>query len=426
MKTMMQTFFKPGIALLRKLKFAQRFVLIGLMLFLPFAVSNYQLTQQVDEGYTIGSIALLSLLTGMYLSFAFYLSIKSTLSLVNDVANRIALGDLSAAIDRPGRGEVGKVLDDLELIQENLSRLVSNIRGSAKTVSTATEELTAGNDQLSARTHEQASALEETASSLEELSSTIQKNTQHSREACELATNTMTIATKSKNDIDNTLSMMSAINESSKKMVDIIRTIEEIAFQTNILALNAAVESARAGEHGRGFSVVSTEVRNLAQRCGIEAQEIKSLILDTVGKIEAGNKLANETAASVDNILTSSKQTVTLIKEVSMASQEQSHGIEQINQAVIQIDNATQDNSALAEEISATIAELQRQVIILNETVGVFNLHSANEDAPENRPAVSAKRKEAHKIFAPSASAIVEKRNPEAAPRAKVLSWLGR
>jgi methyl-accepting chemotaxis protein len=248
------------------------------------------------------------------------------------------------------------------------------VRSGADTIATASSQIAAGNLDLSSRTEQQASALEETASSMEELTSTVKQNSDNARQAGQLAQSASDVAVKGGAEVAQVVDTMGSINASSKKIVDIIGVIDGIAFQTNILALNAAVEAARAGEQGRGFAVVATEVRNLAQRAASAAKEIKSLIDDSVDKVNIGAKLVDQAGATMQEIVGSIRRVTDIMGEITAASREQTEGIEQVNQAIIQMDETTQQNAALVEEAAAAAASLQDQAGNLVELVSVFKI----------------------------------------------------
>ncbi len=319
------------------------------------------------------------------------------------VAGRIAMGDLS--VDVPvAPGDTSSVMAAMAKMREDLSRLISQINHSASTITGGVEEVASGNEDLSQRTEEQASSLEETASSMEELTSTVMQNAENAKKANHLAAGASEVAVKGGSVIGQVVTTMSSINESSKKIVDIISVIDGIAFQTNILALNAAVEAARAGEQGRGFAVVAAEVRTLAQRSAAAAKEIKQLIGDSVHTVESGTRLVDEAGKTMDQIVSSVKQVTDIMAEIAAASQEQSSGIEEVNQAITQMDQVTQQNAALVEEAAAAAESLKQQAQNLVHAVAAFKLAegaegtvvAAREAKPEaSRPRVAAARKAA-------------------------------
>jgi methyl-accepting chemotaxis protein len=290
------------------------------------------------------------------------------------VAETVAAGDLTSRIDASAKDETGRLLQALQNMNDNLVNIVGQVRGGTDTIATASSQIAAGNLDLSSRTEQQASALEETASSMEELTSTVKQNADNARQANQLAVSASEVAVKGGNVVSQVVDTMASINESSKKIVDIIGVIDGIAFQTNILALNAAVEAARAGEQGRGFAVVASEVRNLAQRSAAAAKEIKTLIGDSVNKVDTGTKLVDQAGTTMDEIVESVKRVTDIMSEITAASQEQSSGIEQVNEAISQMDHATQQNAALVEEAAAAAGSLQDQASKLAQVVSVFRL----------------------------------------------------
>ena len=292
------------------------------------------------------------------------------------VARRVADGDLTSAIRTDRRDEVGQLLAALGAMNESLKRIVGDVRGGAESVTEACEEIVGGNAELSQRTEEQASSLEQTAASIEEFTATVKQNADNAKLASQLAASASTYATKGGEVVGRVVTTMGSINDSSKKIADIIGVIDDIAFQTNILALNAAVEAARAGEQGRGFAVVAGEVRSLAHRSAAAAKEIKALIGDSVSKVENGTKLVGEAGKTMLEIVVGIQQATEIMSEISAASQEQRAGIEQLNEAVAHMDRATQQNAALVEESAAAAESLQEQAGNLAESVRVFKLGS--------------------------------------------------
>ncbi len=290
------------------------------------------------------------------------------------IAQRVAAGDLTADIESRSKDETGELMLALKSMNDNLLKIVGEVRTSTDTINTASGEIAAGNLDLSSRTEEQAGSLEETASAMEELTSTVKQNADNARQANQLAISASEVAVQGGNVVGKVVSTMDAINESSRKIVDIISVIDSIAFQTNILALNAAVEAARAGEQGRGFAVVASEVRNLAQRSAAAAKEIKTLIDNSVSKVDDGSKLVAQAGSTMDEVVASVKRVTDIVGEISAASAEQSSGIEQINQAIAQMDEVTQQNAALVEEAAAAAQSLQDQAGRLSMAVGVFKL----------------------------------------------------
>ncbi|MBT9540515.1 methyl-accepting chemotaxis protein [Thiobacillus sp.] len=290
-----------------------------------------------------------------------------------EIARAISSGDFSNSVTLE-KGDTSSLLFAINVMRENLTGTVSDIRHATETIAVASREIATGNADLSSRTEQQASSLEETASSMEELTSTVKQNAENARQANQLVQSTAEVAVKGGNVVGQVVDTMASISESSRKIADIIGVIDGIAFQTNILALNAAVEAARAGEQGRGFAVVASEVRNLAQRSAGAAKEIKSLIEDSVGQVESGGKLVGEAGKTMGEIVTSVKRVTDIMGEIAAASQEQSAGIEQVNQAITQMDDVTQQNAALVEQAAAAAMSLQEQTDNLKQAVSVFKL----------------------------------------------------
>lgn len=294
---------------------------------------------------------------------------------VTRVLGALAQGDLTQRIDADYQGTFGELKDYANETAQSLSRMLGQIREAADTIHTAASEIASGNAELSTRTEQQASSLEETASSMEELTSTVKLNAENARQANSLAVNASEVATEGGSVVQKVVGTMSAINDSARKIADIIGVIDGIAFQTNILALNAAVEAARAGEQGRGFAVVAGEVRTLAQRSAA-AKEIKTLINDSVDKVESGNTLVAQAGQTMSDIVVAIKRVTDIMAEIAAASAEQSSGIEEVNGAVSQMDEMTQQNAALVEEAAASAEALQEQAGMLNQQVAVFKLES--------------------------------------------------
>ncbi len=290
---------------------------------------------------------------------------------------RISNGDMTQRVEGDFEGAYGVIKDNANLTVERLTEIVGNIKVAADSINTAAKEIAAGNTDLSQRTEEQASSLEQTASSMEQLASTVKQNAENAKQANQMASAASGVAVKGGEVVSEVVNTMSAINESSRKIVDIISVIDGIAFQTNILALNAAVEAARAGEQGRGFAVVAGEVRNLAQRSAAAAKEIKQLISDSVEKVEGGSKLVEQAGATMGEIVTSVKRVTDIMAEITAASVEQSSGIDQVNQAVTQMDEVTQQNAALVEQAAAAAESLEEQAQTLIESVSIFRLPGA-------------------------------------------------
>ncbi|WP_458764590.1 methyl-accepting chemotaxis protein [Cupriavidus basilensis] len=310
------------------------------------------------------------------------------------VFERIAAGDLTSRITNVSRNEVGRMMQALVTMQDSLSNIVSQVRGGTDSIASATQQIATGNLDLSQRTEEQASSLEETAASMEELTSAVRQNSDNARQAGVLASDASQIALKGGDVVGRVVDTMNEINGSSRKVVEIIAVIEGIAFQTNILALNAAVEAARAGEQGRGFAVVAGEVRTLAQRSAAAAKEIEALISESGQRVESGTKLVAEAGQTMGEIVNAVKRVTDIMNEISAATQEQTSGIEQVNQAVTQMDQVTQQNAALVEEAAAAAGALEEQAQKLNGVVSVFRLsgsHVMAAQPPATRAPMAAK-----------------------------------
>ncbi|NRR31743.1 HAMP domain-containing protein [Oxalobacteraceae bacterium] len=282
--------------------------------------------------------------------------------------------DLSIKLEVKGNDELAQIGAGFNQFVAKIHAVLLQVRTSADNVARGSEEISHGNSDLSARTEQQASALEETAASVEELTSTVKENAENARQANQLAASASDVAQRSGKVVAEVVSTMASINDSSSKIVDIISVIDGIAFQTNILALNAAVEAARAGEQGRGFAVVASEVRNLAQRSAAAAKEIKVLIDDSVSKVAVGTKLVDQAGSTMDEVVSSVRRVTEIMGEISIATHEQSEGITQVNQAIVQMDGVTQQNAALVEEAAAAAESLQEQAAHLAEVVSVFKL----------------------------------------------------
>ncbi len=345
-------------------------------LFAVMGVLAWAATNEANQQFTGWLMAIAALGVPLAVLFAVFLSrtIVMPLERVKHDIERMSTGDLTGRIVAKGADELVNLMQSLRILQINIKLLVGQIKQSTGMVSMGASEIAAGNADLSGRTESQASSLEETASSMEELTSTVKQNSENTRHASQLVLSTADIAVKGGEVVGQVISTMGSIKESSRKIADIIGVIDGIAFQTNILALNAAVEAARAGEQGRGFAVVASEVRNLAQRSASAAKEIKTLISDSVEQVEAGRKLVDEAGEAMDDIVTSVQLVADIISGNAIASQEQSAGIEQVNQAVAQMDEITQQNAALVEQAAAASESLQDQAEKLTELVSVFML----------------------------------------------------
>ncbi|MYM38779.1 methyl-accepting chemotaxis protein [Duganella qianjiadongensis] len=332
----------------------------------------------------IAAIALAACLIAVTLAVLTTRTITTPLHQAVDVARQVADGDLTMLIRVDTAEETGQMLGALRDMNSALTRIVDEVRTGADNIATASGQIASGNLDLAARTEQQAGSLEETASAMEQLTATVKHNADNARQANQLAVSASDIAVKGGSVVAQVVQTMGEINSSSHRIVDIINVIDSIAFQTNILALNAAVEAARAGEQGRGFAVVATEVRSLAQRSAAAAKEIKQLIDDSVGKVESGSRLVNEAGDTMNVIVDSIRSVADIMGEITTASAEQTQGIEQINQAIVEMDHATQQNAALVEEAASAASALQEQSHRLVDVVDVFKL-AVTFGAPQQR-----------------------------------------
>ena len=356
-----------------------------------------QALQDAEQDATHGRQLLLGtgaagLLLGIFLAVALSRSVVGPLRQAAASTRRIADGDLSEIIVVSGRDEAAELLEGLKAMQANLSRVVAGVRSNAEGVATASAEIAQGNNDLSSRTEQQASALQQTAASMEELSSTVRQNADNAQQANQLAQGATTVAVQGGEVVARVVDTMKGINESSRRISDIISVIDGIAFQTNILALNAAVEAARAGEQGRGFAVVASEVRSLAQRSAEAAKQIKSLIGTSVERVEHGTTLVDQAGTTMQEVVTAIRRVTDLMGEISSASAEQSAGVAQVGEAVTQMDHATQQNAALVEESAAAASSLKSQADQMVEAVAVFRLSGSSSAAVHRAAPVAAPR----------------------------------
>ena len=382
------------------------------------------LQKSTTESGQVGSrmIELTTMLALVALGFVSWLIGRSIAKPINHavrVAQAVAAGDLSLQIEAGGKSEMGQLMGALKLMNQSLnskmSQLMGQLRTSGEAIATASRQLVQGNMNLSSRTEEQASTVEETAASIEELSSTVKQNAQNAHEAKELAELASGVAARGGEVVSRVVATMDQIHQSSKKISEIISVIDGISFQTNILALNAAVEAARAGEQGRGFAVVASEVRNLAQRSASAAKEIKGLIGDSVGKVELGSRLVAEAGQTMTETVDSIRRVTALMFDIANASQEQSEGIEQIGQAITQIDDVTQQNAALVEQASAASESLEQQSDGLAELLRAFRLGGTQEPKRASIPAYAAPAPQV-KAYSPPVSNSGTKKIPAKSP----------
>ncbi|UGB38814.1 methyl-accepting chemotaxis protein [Frateuria soli] len=357
-------------------------------------VSRFKLIRAISIGALTAG-----LLLAMWMALSLSRSIIGTLTYAGRVAREIAQGRLGHAIEVRRDDELGQLLEAFRSMDERLTAIVGEVRQGSGAVSTAAQQIARGNDDLSQRTQEQASSLEETASSMEEMTSTVKQNAENASHANQLARGAREQAERGGEVASQAVVAMKEINASSRKISDIVSLIDEIAFQTNLLSLNAAVEAARAGEQGRGFAVVATEVRNLAQRSAGAAKEIKALINDSAEKVRTGSELVDQSGKALAEIVDSVKKVTDIVAEIAAASQEQSAGIDQVNNAVSQMDEMTQQNAALVEEAAAAARAMQEQAGELSRQVAFFHIEGDAAPTPA-KPQASSVVAEAEAVFA--------------------------
>ena len=345
--------------------------------------ASYTTTRAVMIGLSIAGV-----LCGLGLARFITQGIIKPINIAVEIAQAVAAGDLTSKIHSEAGDETGILLTALKEMNASLVKIVTEVRTGTDTMLVSSGEIADGNMDLSSRTEDQASSLEETASSMEEMTATVRQNAENANQGNKLAVLAKDAASKGGAVIASMVATMEEINNSSKKISEIVGVIDGIAFQTNILALNAAVEAARAGEQGRGFAVVASEVRNLAQRSAAAAKEIKTMITESVAKVDSGSTLVNEAGKTMDDVVVSVNRVTTIMSEITNASQEQSIGIEQINQAIMTMDNVTQQNAALVEQSAAAAQSMQEQSTHLAQVVDSFVLVAA---LPANRMRANAR-----------------------------------
>ncbi|MFY7907095.1 MAG: methyl-accepting chemotaxis protein [Burkholderiaceae bacterium] len=338
-----------------------------------------QETEARRDTNTLGILTGLGVVIAMVFTGTLWLvrSIRQPLDQANEVAERIANGDLSSRIHNQRRDEFGHLLDSLQHMNQSLARMVSEVRNSTDSIATASSEIAHGNNDLAQRTEHTSSNLQSTASSMDALTQTVQHSADSAKQASQLASNASDVAQRGGEVVTQVVSTMQEIDASSKKIADIISVIDGIAFQTNILALNAAVEAARAGEQGRGFAVVASEVRSLAGRSAEAAKEIKGLIETSVSKVESGTHLVTQAGSTMGEIVQSVRSVANVISEITGAAHEQSSGIAEVNEAISTLDQMTQQNAALVEESAAAAESLREQASRLKQAVAAFKINHA-------------------------------------------------
>ena len=382
-----------------------------------------ELLKQSQKAFTVfvwvDIFGVLAGLSAVFLSAFFLLrAISNPLKFLLAQFDAIGNGDLSHQIKPKSKDEMGQLLSGLENMRQSLVQTVTVVRQGSASIAVSSAEIASGNMDLSSRTENQAASLEETASSMEELTSTVQQNADNARQANTLALKASDVASKGGQVVGDVVHTMSSIKDSSRKIVDIIGVIDGIAFQTNILALNAAVEAARAGEQGRGFAVVATEVRNLAQRSAGAAKEIKELINDSVEKVDVGSRLVDDAGKTMDDIVVSIKGVADIMAEITAASAEQSDGISQVNLAITNMDEATQQNAALVEQAAAAATSMEEQANNLNQAVSIFKIDATDNGNSQSarhtmaKPAPAQKAKPTVKAMKSIANAPQSRKKP--------------
>jgi len=372
------------------------------------AVSHSEITDAMRSQNDMAQLLIIiltsvALLTGMALSIVITRSIVRPLRNAVQLAQTVASRDLTAQINVHGRDETGALLMALQKMTDSLRSVISDVHGSTSEITTASNQILAGNNDLLSRTEEQASSLAQTASAMEQLTTTVRQNADNARQANTLATTAAEVATRGGHIVSQVVTTMDSINDSSKKVEAIIGVIDGIAFQTNILALNAAVESARAGEAGRGFAVVAGEVRSLAQRSAQAAHEIKELITTSVAATVTGNRLVGETGVTMTEIVEAIQRVTDIMGEITAASQEQTAGIVQVNDAVIQMDQTTRQNAAVIEEATAAASSLQTQSRHLEKLIATFRIPVQGTPAKKHQQITIKSGARDHKTQMPQA-----------------------
>jgi methyl-accepting chemotaxis protein len=379
---------------------------------------------KVQVGMGLGIVAVLLIFVSLWLSKQISVPMAQAVM----VADKLAAGDLTSDVHPTGNEETAQLLTSLARMQSSFGGIVRNVKSNAESVATSSAEIASGNNDLSVRTEQQAAALEKTASSMGTLGATVKQNADSARQANQLAQSASTIAVEGGSIVGQVVETMKGINESSRKISDIISVIDGIAFQTNILALNAAVEAARAGEQGRGFAVVASEVRSLAGRSADAAKEIKQLINASVERVEQGTALVDQAGTTMTEVVTSIRRVTDIMGEISSASNEQATGVAQVGEAVTQMDQSTQQNSALVEQMAAAASSLKGQANDLVESVAVFKLSagdhgmapkaSVRSSIPKAAPFKGSERR-ADGASASSAMSSKQSPKPAAKPAAK-------
>ena len=372
-----------------------------------FSEERVQASRTQASTMTFVYLALAALILAVSLGAFLFMNrvVLRPLRSVSDSFDKIAGGDLTVRVEATSSNEIGQLMAAVKRMQESLTRTVAAVRRGVDEINVGAREISAGNTDLSSRTEQQAASLEETAASMEQLASTVKQNADNARQANQLAASASDVAERGGSAVSEVVSTMQGISASSRKISEIVSVIDGIAFQTNILALNAAVEAARAGEQGKGFAVVAGEVRSLAQRSAQAAKEIKGLIEDSVTKVGAGSQQVERAGATMQEIVASVKRVTDIMGEISAASEEQSGGIDQVNRAVSQMDEVTQQNAALVEEAAAAAGSLQEQAERLVQAVAVFKINAGEVIEVPARQLAQQPQRRAPRVAAPAAEA---------------------
>jgi methyl-accepting chemotaxis protein len=365
---------EPGIALMRRLSTAQRFVLVTTCLGLPLLGAVYLLGERSATAWSEPVVVLIAVayVLASYQQLGHHLLLEAGFSDLREAVSRLSAGNLEYRSEAADRGELGSYLVQLKDMSDSLAEIFEQVRLGARTIDHAAKEMAAGHVSLSRHTEEQASTLEETASGMEELAATVRQNADRCQAANDLSQSASTVAGRGAQTVRRVVERMGLIDQSARKIADIIGVIEGIAFQTNILALNAAVEAARAGAQGQGFTVVAAEVRTLAQRSAQAAAEIKALIEESAASVTEGSHLVTEAGQIMTEIVSSVQQVTELIRDIAFASREQNGGVESINRALAQLEHVTHQNAALVQETTATTLAFEGEAQRLTAAVGRF------------------------------------------------------